>query len=128
MPVTVKKILIIDDEADICEFSKRMLERTGRFKALFTQDSEKGIDLAKSEKPDLILLDINMPKIDGGAVAQELSESSITKGIPIIFITALMKKEETDAEGKVNKHHFLAKPVTSADLIGKIDKVLGSKA
>jgi CheY-like chemotaxis protein len=60
----LKKILIIDDEADICDFSKKILERTGKFQATVTQDSVDGINLARSEQPDLILLDINMPQLE----------------------------------------------------------------
>jgi len=100
MADTLKKILIIDDEADICDFSKRILERTGKFEVFATRDSQDGLFIAAEKKPDLILLDINMPKLDGGEVAQALAESSDTKAIPIIFITALMKKEELGEDGK----------------------------
>ncbi len=120
-----KKILIIDDEEDICRFTKRLLERSGKFTAEVTLDSKEGIRLAKSDKPDLILLDINMPILDGGAVAQELAEDESTRQIPIVFITGLMRKEELDKEGRVNKHYFLPKPISPDDLFDKIEKVLG---
>ena len=120
-----KKILIIDDEVDICDFSKKILERTGKFRATVTQDSVDGINRARSDKPDLILLDINMPQLDGGEVAQELSASPLTSNIPIIFITALLKKEELDSEGRVNKHFFLPKPIAPNELINKIEEILG---
>lgn len=123
----LKKVLIIDDEADICNFSKRILERTGKFEAVTTQDSQDGIFIAKDKKPDLILLDINMPTLDGGEVAQALSESPSTSGIPIVFITALMKKEELDEEGRVNKHFFLPKPIAPDELVSKVEQVLGMK-
>lgn len=122
-----KKILIIDDEADICEFSKRILERTGDYEVLTTQDSQDGLFIAKDKKPDLILLDINMPKRDGGEVAQTLSESSSMRSIPIVFITALMKKEELDQEGKINKYFFLPKPISPEELVGKVGQILAMK-
>jgi len=122
-----KKILIIDDEADICDFSKRILERTGNYEVFTTQDSQDGIFIAKDKKPDLILLDINMPKLDGGEVAQTLSEFSTTRSIPIVFITALMKKEELDQEGKVNKYFFLPKPISPEELVGKVGQILAMK-
>jgi CheY-like chemotaxis protein len=127
MDTGLKKILIIDDEADICNFSKRVLDRTGKFETLVSQDSEKGLEIARNDKPDLILLDINMPNMDGGAVAQELSESQFTSSIPIVFITALLKKDEVDQEGKVNKHFFLPKPISSDELVNKIEEILGMK-
>ena len=123
----LKKILIIDDEADICNFSKKILERTGKFQAVVTQDSLDGINIAFSDKPDLILLDINMPQLDGGEVAQQLSENPLTSKIPIIFITALLKQEELDQEGRVNKHFFLPKPISPDVLIEKIEGILGMK-
>ena len=122
-----KKILIIDDEADICNFSKKVLERTGKFQATVTQDSVAGINIARSEKPDLILLDINMPQLDGGEVAQQLSDSPLTSSIPIVFITALLTKEDLDPEGRVNKHFFLPKPISPNELIDKIEAILGMK-
>ncbi|HNQ49836.1 MAG: response regulator [Candidatus Omnitrophica bacterium] len=122
-----KRILIIDDEADICDFSKRILERTGNYEVFTTQDSQDGIFIAKDKKPDLILLDINMPKLDGGEVAQTLSEFSTTRSIPIVFITALMKKEELDQEGKVNKYFFLPKPISPEELVGKVGQILAMK-
>ncbi|MFA5099734.1 MAG: response regulator [Candidatus Omnitrophota bacterium] len=123
----LKKILIIDDEVDICDFSKKILERTGKFQATATQDSVEGINMALSDKPDLILLDINMPQLDGGEVAQQLSQSALTSNIPIVFITALLKKEELDPQGRINKHFFLPKPISPNELIDKIEEILGMK-
>jgi len=119
-----KKILIIDDEEDICSFTKRLLERNGKYNAEYSRSSRVGIQMAKDIKPDLILLDINMPDFDGGAVAQELSNDASTRDIPIVFITGLMTKEDLDAEGKVNKHYFLPKPIASQELFAKIEQVL----
>ena len=120
MTKDLKKILIIDDEVDICTFTKRALDRTGIFETFATQDSEEGITIAKSKLPDLILLDINMPKLDGGEVAQELSQYQPTSAIPIVFVTALLKKDEADADGKINKHFFLPKPISAVELIDKV--------
>jgi CheY-like chemotaxis protein len=121
-----KRVLIIDDERDICQFTKIALERNGRFEVIVSSDSTSGIELAKQNMPDIILLDINMPVIDGGAVAQTLGDSSLTKEIPIIFVTGLLKKEELALKdkGKVGRHYFIAKPVTPKELIEKIDSVL----
>jgi len=120
-----KKILVIDDEEDICHFSKSILEKTGKFEVLASTDPQAGINLAKSNKPDLIILDINMPMIDGGGVAQTLSDYEATKRIPVIFLTALLKKAEVEeGTGKIAGHFFLAKPVTPKELIDKINSIL----
>jgi CheY-like chemotaxis protein len=120
-----KKILVIDDEEDICYFSKSILEKTGKFEVWASTDPQAGIKLAKSEKPDLIVLDINMPMIDGGGVAQSLADYDATKNIPIIFLTALLKKAEVEeGPGKIAGRFFLAKPVTPKELIDKIESIL----
>jgi CheY-like chemotaxis protein len=118
------RILIIDDEEDICNFSKSVLERTGKFEVLISTDALKGIDLAKTSQPDLVLLDINMPNIDGGEVAQQLRGHKPTSEIPIVFLTALLRKDEQGDSGKRGRHFFLAKPVSPKELIEKIESVL----
>jgi len=120
-----KKILVIDDEEDICHFSKSILEKTGKFEVLVSTDALTGINLAKSHLPDLILLDINMPKIDGGAVAQNLRENKSTSEIPIVFLTALLRKAEAEESGgKIAGRFFIAKPVDSKELIKRIESIL----
>ena len=88
------RILVIDDEEDICSFSKSILERTGKFTVEYSTDASAGIQMAKATKPDLILLDINMPGMDGGEVAQTLRDFKATSSIPIVFLTALLRKDE----------------------------------
>lgn len=121
-----KRILVIDDEEDICSGTKSILEKTGRFEVITSTDSQTGIDLAKNNRPDLVLLDINMPVMDGGEVAQSIRDCRYTSETPIIFITALLKKDELDSRsgGKIGRNYFLAKPITGADLVKKIDSVL----
>jgi two-component system alkaline phosphatase synthesis response regulator PhoP len=120
-----KRILVIDDEQDICNSSKSVLERTEKFEVLVSTDALTGINLAKSNNPDLILLDVNMPDMDGGEVAQQLRDYKATSEIPIIFLTALLRKEETGEDpGKIGRHFFMAKPVLAKELIDKIESVL----
>ena len=122
------KILVIDDEEDICYFTKSVLERTGKFEVTASTDSAKAIELAKNILPDLIILDINMPGIDGGEIAQTLQEYKITSGIPVIFLTALLKKEEIeDQAGKIGAHIYIAKPASSKELIEKIESALKNR-
>lgn len=120
-----KKILVIDDEEDICHFSKSILEKTGKFEVLVSTSALTGINLAKSHLPDLILLDINMPEIDGGAVAQNLRENKSTSEIPIVFLTALLRKAEAEeSRGEIAGRFFIAKPVNPKELIKKIESIL----
>lgn len=122
------KILLIDDEEDFCYFVKLNLERTGKFDVLVSTNAKGGLDAAKKEKPDLILLDILMPEMDGSEVAQNLLEDESTCDIPIIFLTAMVQKRELkDKEGIIAGRQFIAKPVTSEELISRIESVLKGK-
>ena len=121
-----QKILIIDDEEDFCHFVKLNLERTGKFEVLAASQAQAGISLAMVNQPDLILLDILMPDMDGSHVAENLLLEPTTKNIPIVFLTALAQKKEVEsAEGVIGGRTFIAKPVNPQELIARIDMVLG---
>jgi CheY-like chemotaxis protein len=121
-----RKLLIIDDEEDFCYFVKLNLERTGKFQVSVASQARAGISLAKANQPDLILLDILMPDMDGSQVAEDLLLEPTTKNIPIVFLTALAQKKEVEsAEGVIGGRTFIAKPVTPQELIARIETVLG---
>jgi CheY-like chemotaxis protein len=121
-----KKVLLIDDEDDVCFFLKGNLELTGEFDVLTTTSGKEGIEFARGEKPDLILLDLNMPEMSGDEVAQILSDGSDTKAIPIVFITALITKGEVGNESMANigGYNYVAKPVATEELVTVIRKIL----
>lgn len=116
------KVVMIDDEEDFCHFVKLNLERSGRFKVFTATRGSDGIRVIEQVKPDMVLLDIVMQDMDGGEVALNLKNSSDTKDIPIIFITAILQPAEEDKLR--GKHHFLAKPITPDKLIKKIDAIM----
>jgi CheY-like chemotaxis protein len=121
-----KKILLIDDEDDFCFFAKLNLEKTDRYRVFTSNNGKEGIGLAKQYKPDLIILDIMMPGMDGGQVASILLGDESTSGIPIVFLTAMIRKEEIlERGGRIGGREFIAKPVTPEDLIEKIEYYLG---
>ena len=122
-----KKILLIDDEEDFCFFVKGNLEHTGEFEVITTTSGKEGIELARIEKPDLILLDIVMPGLSGGEVAQAILVDPETNKIPIIFFTVIVPKQEigTETVKKIGKRDFMTKPASTEELIAGIKKVLG---
>ena len=118
------KILLIDDEEDFGFFVKLNLEKTGRFEVTTTTSGTKGIVLASKEHPDLILLDIIMPELGGGQVAEQLLENPETANIPVLFITAIASRTQVQSQhGTIGGRHFIAKPVTPVELLEKIDKL-----
>ena len=130
-----KRILLIDDDEDFCLVVKRNLERIGNLVVTTTTIPAEGINVARREssKLDLILLDILMPVLSGTAVAMILHNDPQTKNIPIIFLTAVVSKEEMGDElvkkweGFKGSENFVAKPVTTEQLIKAINKVLQEK-
>ena len=123
-------ILAVDDEESFTFFVKLNLQTktNERFKVSTAGSGEEGLRLARKLKPDLILLDIMMPDMSGAEVAEELLLDERTKNIPIIFITALVKKEEVQKEsGFMGGREFIAKPVSREELIRRIEETLKIK-
>lgn len=119
--VSRKTILIIDDEEDFCYFVKLNLEQTGEFEVLTAYNGTDGINMAKRHLPDLILLDIIMPNMTGTQVAESLRADKVTKDIPIIFVTAIVKRGEVGARDyQFGGNYFIFKPVKLDELLQEI--------
>ncbi len=117
------RILVVDDEQDFLHFIKLNLEKTGRFQIdAFTSPAE-ALNWLDMIKPDLALLDIKMPAMDGCEIAFRLKSSEETRNVPVIFLTALLSREE-ELAGINTRHTFIAKPVSPAALIERIDSIL----
>lgn len=117
-----KKILIIDDEEDFTKLVKMNLEATGKYEVKIENKGALGLEAARQFKPDLILLDILMPDMEGSDVAAQLSEDRETENIPIIFLTAIIKENELKGnDGFIGGRHFVAKPVSADKLIAVIE-------
>ncbi|MFA5361896.1 MAG: response regulator [Candidatus Omnitrophota bacterium] len=119
------KILIVDDEEDVCRFTKSILEKTGKFEVTFLTQAFGIVGFVKNFQPDLILLDIMLPEKDGTEIAAELSNEPEIKNIPIVFLTALAQRVEVENNaGKIGGWDILAKPISTKDLISKIETIL----
>jgi DNA-binding response OmpR family regulator len=117
-------ILIIDDEEDLVFFIKSALELHGRYRVLYSTDGKSGIEIARREKPRLILLDIMMPEMDGLEVLKELKEDSQTMAIPVVMLTAKNDDHSmTEAFGSYAQY-YIVKPVEMDVLAAQIDYVL----
>ena len=125
----LKTVLMVDDEEEFCRLVKQNLEDTGRFKVFLAHNGKDGIASAGAEVPDLILLDVMMPDMDGPEVAAVLARDKRTCSTPIIFLTAIVQKTELgiNTVGKIGKQPYIAKPVSTGDLIKAIDEILETK-
>src|ERR1700710_3016480 len=103
--MNTRLILIVDDEPDIKLLVKLNLELTGKFMIREENDAAQALAAAREFRPDLILLDVMMPGMDGGDVASRLATDSQIREIPIIFLTALISQEEAPSGGLLNRQH-----------------------
>lgn len=118
-------ILIIDDETSLTWLLKLNLERTGRYDVRTAAGGHEGLAAAREQPPDLILLDIMMPDMDGSVVAARLQDDPALAHTPIVFLTAAVAREEADAQGGIiGGYPFLAKPVTLERVLACIDEQL----
>ncbi len=118
------RILMIDDEERLCEVVKRGLEILGDFEVNFSTSGKEGIQMAKRLAPDVILLDIRMPKMDGIEVLRTLKSKYPLSEIPVIMLSALLDestKKECDYE---YGEEYIEKPVDVAELKDRIEVVL----
>ena len=124
----MKKVLVIDDERSQVQLLKSLLE-ANLYEVIAAADGQEGLDLAKKNKPDLIVMDVMMPKMDGAQAVQLLKEDPSTKDIPIIFLTAILGKEEEREEGlDINvgglQYPTIAKPVNSVEFLTRVKNIL----
>ena len=124
-----KRILIIDDEASFTRMVRLNLEKSGGFEVREENKATNALASAREFKPDLILLDVIMPTMDGGDIAAQIRTDRHLKGTPIVFLTATVSAREA-GRGGLNSGGdlFLAKPVSVENLIHCINENLRKPA
>jgi len=126
------KILIIDDDPDIVESMRIVLGNKG-YDVSVSPDGQEGLMQLKETKPDLIILDVVMPNIDGFEVSREIRKDPSNKNIPILMLTAVRQKIGLDFKKEAGNEEWLPvdeyceKPLNHDDLLGKVEKLLESK-
>lgn len=117
-----KRILVVDDEEEALGHLKSILERS-HFEVSTATNGKDALELIKNSRPDLVILDIVMPGLDGGDVASALSENPATQNIPVIFLTGILTKEEELLGKTTGRHRVVAKPVAPKELLSLIAEV-----
>jgi CheY-like chemotaxis protein len=126
MAVQKKRILVVDDEAKFTRLLKRYLEQSGAYEVREEHQGERALAAARQFHPDVILLDVVMPDLDGGTVAAQLKDDPALRHTPIVFLTAAVSPEEVEERsGVIGGHPFLAKPVDIKDVLACIQQHLG---
>ena len=120
------RVLIIDDDPDMVMVLGLLMKVNG-ITALTATAGVEGLEEARADKPDVILLDIMMPNMDGYEVIKELRSDESTKGIPVIFVTARMDAESRERAESLGADGYLTKPYERNSLMEVIRRVAGSR-
>ncbi len=122
--MSVKNVLLIDDERFFCELAKMNLEASGRFAVSVAFNGKDGIKMARKIRPDVILLDIIMPKMDGYEVLKALKQDPKTMAVPVIMLSAKSEDSSKVKASEMYSEYYITKPIEADELIGKIEWVL----
>lgn len=122
------RVLVIDDEVAFTRMVKLNLESEGDYEVEMVNESRKAYAAANSYQPDIVLLDVVMPEVDGGDVATLIRQHPSTAHIPVIFVSAMVSRKESGSGFfESGGEHFLAKPVTTKILTHAINQVLSQQ-
>jgi len=119
----LKKILVVDDEVDLVETVRFPLEMEG-FDVLVSYNGEDALNQARKEKPDLIILDLMLPKLDGYKVCRLLKFDEKYKHIPILMLTAKTQEKDKILGKETGADEYITKPFEMDYLMGKVKKYL----
>lgn len=118
------KVLIIDDEEDIREVASLSLSEVGGHDVIEASGGKEGLQKAETESPDVILMDVMMPEMDGPETLQNLKSNPATQGIPVIFLTAKAMTREVDRLKSLGAVGVLVKPFDPLTLANQVTDVL----
>lgn len=119
-----KRILIVEDEAEMLKALQLRLESNG-YEVLAAQDGMSGLHQARKEKPDLILLDVMLPKMDGFRICRMLKFDQDYRHIPIIMLTAKVQAADMEQGLAMGADAYMTKPYKAEELVAKIQDLLG---
>jgi len=120
----MKKILLVDDQPNFIRMLSIKLKKLG-FEVLSADNGQKGVDEALKEKPDLIVMDIMMPVMDGFTAVAQIKDNEETKDIPVIFLSAKGQESDQQKAKELGAADFIAKPFSPKELIAKIESLVG---
>ena len=120
------KILIVEDNEENRDALSRRLQRRG-FAVTIAENGKAGVAMAQSEKPDLILMDMNMPELDGWEATRQLKAAAETKDLPVIALTAHAMSGDRDRALEVGCADYHTKPVEFPKLLAQIEALLQNK-
>lgn len=122
------KVLVVDDEPDCSRLVQVMLEKEGTFEVCVVNGSRDAMNAARVFRPDIFVMDVDMPGKDGGELAREIREDPVLFDVPILFLTGLISGGETGGAKTPGCARFLPKPPVPHAFFLSIDQLLGEAA
>ncbi len=122
--MSTKKILIIDDDEDILEVAQLTFETVSNWQVFTARSGSEGIIKAQSEQPDVILLDVMMPRMDGIATFDRLQLNPATQKIPVILLTAKLQSIDKQRFATLEVAGIIAKPFDPMQLTNQVEEIL----
>jgi CheY-like chemotaxis protein len=119
------KVLLVEDNEMNRDMLSRRLVRRG-FQVVFAMDGQQGVDLARSERPDIILMDMSLPVIDGWEATRRVKADDATRSVPVIGLTAHAMAGDREKAIEAGCDDYDTKPVELDRLIGKIERLIGA--
>jgi two-component system phosphate regulon response regulator PhoB len=121
-----KRILVIDDEPSITRLLKLNLEQTGLYEVREENKGARAIETAREFNPNLVISDVMMPDVAGGEVAAQFRDDPALRRVPVIFLTAAVRKQELGGpEAVIAGRLYIAKPLDVKSLLTAIERILG---
>ena len=119
-----RTVLVVEDDAPLRRMISLFLRAAG-YRVCAAEDGPTGLALARDERPDLVLLDLMMPGLDGWEVLRRIKGDALTAAIPVLVLTASVEAPLTEQALRLGATRFLAKPIDSRVLVEIVDEVLG---
>lgn len=119
-----KKILLVDDSTTVL-LMERMILAKSQYDIVEARDGQEGVDKALAEKPDLILMDVVMPKMNGFEAVRRLREEEATRAIPVIMVTTRGELESVESGYAAGCSEYITKPIDGLELLTKVRSCLG---
>jgi DNA-binding response OmpR family regulator len=120
----LRKILLVDDSETILQMEQMILAKNS-YELILARDGEEGVAKALATRPDLILMDIVMPKMDGFEAVKKLRDNSQTRSVPIVMVTSKGEAESMEAGYENGCSDYILKPIDRLELLAKVKNLLG---
>ncbi len=119
-----RKILLVDDSETVLQMEQMILAKNS-YELILARDGEEGVAKALASRPDLILMDIVMPKMDGFEAVRRLRGTAETRGVPIVMVTSKAEAESMEAGYENGCSDYILKPIDRLELLAKVKNLLG---